>query len=45
MVHRAVADLGLDLSRAYVVGDQPRDLSWRGRWGSERLGVIGANAP
>ena len=30
MVHRAVADLGLDLSRAYVVGDQPRDieLAW-----------------
>jgi heptosyltransferase-2 len=30
MVHRAVADLGLDLSRAYVVGDQPCDieLAW-----------------
>lgn len=26
MVHRAVADLGLDLTRAYVVGDQPRDM-------------------
>ena len=26
MIHRAVADLALDLSRAYVIGDQPRDI-------------------
>jgi heptosyltransferase II len=26
MIHRAAADLALDLSRAYVIGDQPRDI-------------------
>ena len=26
MIHRAAADLALDLSRAYVIGDQSRDI-------------------
>lgn len=37
MIERAVADLGLDLSRAYVVGDQRRDIDLARRIGAKGL--------
>jgi lipopolysaccharide heptosyltransferase II len=37
MIERAVADLGLDLSRAYVVGDQRRDIDLARRIGAKSL--------
>jgi heptosyltransferase-2 len=37
MVERAVADLGLDLSRAYVVGDQRRDVDLARRIGAKGI--------
>ncbi|MEK7293576.1 MAG: HAD-IIIA family hydrolase, partial [Nitrospirota bacterium] len=37
MVERAVADLGLDLSRAYVLGDQRRDIDLARRIGAKGL--------
>jgi len=37
MIERAVADLGLDLSRAYVVGDQRRDIELARRIGAKGL--------
>ncbi len=37
MVKRAAADLGLDLSRAYVVGDQSRDIELAGRIGARSI--------
>ena len=37
MVERAVADLGLDLTRAYVVGDQRRDIDLARRIGAKGL--------
>jgi heptosyltransferase-2 len=36
-VERAVADLGLDLSGAYVVGDQKRDMELAVRIGAKSL--------
>ncbi len=43
MVDRAVADLGLDLSRAYVIGDQLRDLELAGRIGAR--GILVTTGP
>jgi heptosyltransferase-2 len=43
MVERAVADLGLDLSRAYVVGDQRRDIDLARRIGAK--GVLMLTGP
>lgn len=37
MVERAVAELGLDLSRAYVVGDQRRDIDLARRIGAKGI--------
>ena len=37
MIERAVADLGLDLSRAYVVGDQRRDVDLARRIGAKGI--------
>jgi lipopolysaccharide heptosyltransferase II len=37
MIERAVADLGLDLSRAYVIGDQRRDIDLARRIGAKSL--------
>lgn len=43
MVERAVADLGLDLSRAYVVGDQRRDIELARRIGAK--GILVTTGP
>lgn len=43
MVERAVADLGLDLSRAYVVGDQRRDIDLARRIGAK--GILVTTGP
>jgi len=43
MVERAVADLGLDLSRAYVVGDQRRDIDLARRIGAK--GILMTTGP
>lgn len=43
MIERAVADLGLDLSRAYVVGDQRRDIDLARRIGAK--GVLVTTGP
>jgi heptosyltransferase-2 len=43
MVERAVADLGLDLSRAYVVGDQRRDVDLARRIGAR--GILVTTGP
>ncbi|MBD0316582.1 MAG: lipopolysaccharide heptosyltransferase II [Nitrospiraceae bacterium] len=37
MVTRAVADLGIDLSRSYVVGDQKRDMELARKIGARRV--------
>lgn len=37
MVERAAADLGLDLSTSYVVGDQSRDIELGSRIGARRV--------
>ncbi len=37
MVERAAADLGLDLSRAYVIGDQSRDIELAKRVGARSV--------
>lgn len=41
LAERAVADLGLDLSRAYVIGDQERDMALAHRIGAK--GVLVTN--
>ncbi len=43
MVERAVADLGLDLSHAYVVGDQRRDIDLARRIGAK--GILVTTGP
>jgi heptosyltransferase-2 len=43
MIERAVADLGLDLSRAYVVGDQRRDIDLARRIGAK--GILVTTGP
>jgi heptosyltransferase-2 len=43
MVERAVADLGLDLSRAYVVGDQRCDIELARRIGAK--GILVTTGP
>jgi heptosyltransferase-2 len=43
MVERAVADLGLDLSHAYVVGDQRRDIDLARRIGAK--GILMTTGP
>ena len=43
MVERAVTDLGLDLSRAYVVGDQRRDIDLARRIGAK--GILMTTGP
>lgn len=43
MVERAVSDLGLDLSRAYVVGDQRRDIDLARRIGAK--GILVTTGP
>jgi len=43
MVERAVADLGLDLSRVYVVGDQRRDIDLARRIGAK--GILVTTGP
>ena len=43
MVERAVADLGLDLSRAYVLGDQRRDVDLARRIGAK--GILVTTGP
>jgi heptosyltransferase-2 len=43
MIERAVADLGLDLSHAYVVGDQRRDIDLARRIGAK--GVLVTTGP
>ena len=40
MIHRAVADLALDLSRAYVIGDQPRDIELARQVGARGVLVL-----
>jgi heptosyltransferase-2 len=40
MIHRAVTDLGLDLSHAYVVGDQPRDIELARQVGAHGILVL-----
>ena len=40
MIHRAVVDLNLDLSRAYVVGDQPRDIELARQVGARAILVL-----
>lgn len=40
MIHRAAADLALDLSRAYVIGDQPRDIELARRVGARAVLVL-----
>jgi heptosyltransferase II len=40
MIHRAVADLALDLSRAYVIGDQPRDMALARQVGTRGILVL-----
>lgn len=40
MIHRAVADLALDLSRAYVIGDQPRDIELARHVGARGILVL-----
>jgi heptosyltransferase II len=40
MIHRAAADLSLDLSRAYVVGDQPRDIELARHVGARSVLVL-----
>lgn len=37
MVERAVTDLGLEMSRAYVIGDQKRDVELAGRIGAKSV--------
>ncbi len=49
LVERAVTDLGLDLSQAYVIGDQERDVELAQRIGAKGIlvttGVTGADVP
>jgi heptosyltransferase-2 len=40
MIDQAVADLGVDLSRAYVIGDQERDALLAGRVGAKGVLVM-----
>jgi heptosyltransferase II len=40
MIHRAAADLALDLSRAYVIGDQPRDIELARQVGARAVLVL-----
>ena len=40
MIHRAVADLALDLSRAYVIGDQSRDMALARQVGARGILVL-----
>jgi len=40
MIHRAVADLHIDLSRAYVVGDQSRDIELARQVGARGILVL-----
>lgn len=44
LVERAAADLGLDLSVAYVVGDQPRDMQLARRIGARAVLVLSGPA-
>ncbi|MEP6887497.1 MAG: lipopolysaccharide heptosyltransferase II [Nitrospirales bacterium] len=45
MIHRAVADLALDLSRAYVIGDQPRDIELARHVGARGVLVLSGQTP
>jgi histidinol phosphatase-like enzyme len=45
MIHRAAADLGLDLSRAYVIGDQPRDIELARQVGAQGVLVLSGQTP
>jgi heptosyltransferase II len=40
MIHRAAADLALDLSRAYVIGDQSRDIELARQVGARAVLVL-----
>ncbi|WP_447984346.1 lipopolysaccharide heptosyltransferase II [Nitrospira sp. Nam74] len=40
MIHRAVADLAVDLSHAYVIGDQPRDIELARQVGARGILVL-----
>lgn len=40
MIHRAVVDLNVDLSRAYVVGDQSRDIELARQVGARGILVL-----
>ena len=45
MIHRAAADLALDLSRAYVIGDQPRDIELARQVGARGILVLSGQTP
>ena len=45
MIHRAAADLGLNLSRAYVIGDQPRDIELARQVGAQGVLVLSGQTP
>jgi heptosyltransferase-2 len=45
MIHRAAADLALDLSRAYVIGDQPRDIELARQVGARGVLVLSGQTP
>lgn len=40
MIHRAAVDLNLDLSRAYVIGDQSRDIELARQVGARGILVL-----